>query len=84
MTPIDWIMIAVWVIGTSAFGIYFKKYISSTKDYLLAGRTLKWWQIAIAQSNPSLEIVEGLVSGERRTGHDDTFHRVEEIGPQLV
>ena len=41
MTPLDWLMIALWVVGTSAFGVYFKKHVKTTRDYLLAGRRLR-------------------------------------------
>jgi len=58
MVLIDWIMIAFWVIGTSLFGIYFRKYIKSTRDYLLAGRKLRWWQIAIAQSADAVDATD--------------------------
>ena len=58
MVLIDWIMIVFWVVGTSGFGIYFKKYIKSTRDYLLAGRRLKWWQIAISQSADAVDATD--------------------------
>ena len=55
MTNLDWFVVAVWVLGTSFFGYYFSKYVKTAKDYLVAGRKLKWWQIGIAQSADSVD-----------------------------
>jgi len=65
MEIIDWIMIAIWVVGTSAFGVYFQRYVKSTRDYLLAGRRLRWWQIATAQSADAVDATDFVaVSGQ--------------------
>ncbi len=58
MTVIDWCMVVLWVLGTSAFGFNFKKHIKTTRDYLMAGRKLKWWQIGIAQSADSIDATD--------------------------
>lgn len=58
MTYIDWITVSVWVVGTSAFGLYFRRYVKSTRDYLLAGRRLRWWQIAMAQSADAVDATD--------------------------
>ena len=55
MTPLDWAMIVVWVAGTSALGVYFRRCAGNTRDYLLAGRRLRWWQIGIAQSADAVD-----------------------------
>lgn len=55
MTVLDWIVLAVWVFGTSFFGYYFSKYVKTARDYLVAGRKLKWWQIGIAQAADSVD-----------------------------
>lgn len=38
METVDWTVMAFWVIGTSACGVYFQRYVRSTQDYLLAGQ----------------------------------------------
>jgi SSS family solute:Na+ symporter len=55
MAPLDWVVLAVWVFGTSFFGYYFSKYVKTASDYLVAGRKLKWWQIGIAQAADSVD-----------------------------
>lgn len=55
MTGLDWVVVMVWVLGTSLFGFYFSKYVKSARDYLVAGRKLKWWQIGIAQGADSVD-----------------------------
>ena len=55
MTVLDWIVVLGWVLGTSLFGYYFSKYVKTAKDYLVAGRKLKWWQIGIAQAADSVD-----------------------------
>ncbi len=51
-------MIAFWVVGTSLFGIYFQRYVKSTRDYLLAGKRLRWWQIGLAQSADAVDATD--------------------------
>ena len=55
MVTLDWVVLAVWVFGTSFFGYYFAKYVKTASDYLVAGRKLKWWQIGIAQAADSVD-----------------------------
>ena len=58
MAHVDWMMIVLWVVGTSAVGVYFQRYVKSTRDYLLAGRRLRWWQIAMAQSADAVDATD--------------------------
>lgn len=58
MKPIDWTVMALWVLGTSALGVYFQRYVSSTRDYLLAGKRLRWWQIGAAQSADAVDATD--------------------------
>jgi SSS family solute:Na+ symporter len=58
MTSFDWAMVVFWVVGTSAFGVYFRKYVKSTRDYLLAGKRLRWWQIATAQAADAVDATD--------------------------
>ncbi|MGC6460117.1 MAG: sodium:solute symporter family protein [Akkermansiaceae bacterium] len=55
MTAIDWLVVAAWVLGTSFFGFWFSKHVKTARDYLVAGRKLKWWQIGIAQAADSVD-----------------------------
>ena len=55
LPTLDWIMIIVWVVGTSMVGAYFVRYVKTTKDYLVAGRKLKWWQVSAAQLADSVD-----------------------------
>jgi SSS family solute:Na+ symporter len=58
MGDLDWTMLVFWVVGTSAFGVYFQRYVKSTRDYLLAGRGLRWWQIATAQAADAVDATD--------------------------
>lgn len=55
MTTLDWVVAAAWVIGTSLFGMWFARFVKTAKDFLVAGRRLKWWQIGIAQAADSVD-----------------------------
>ena len=55
MSTLDWVVAAAWVIGTSLFGMWFMRKVKTAKDYLVAGRKLKWWQIGIAQAADSVD-----------------------------
>ena len=70
MTLIDWACVVLWVVGTSVFGVYFQRYIGSTRDYLLAGRRLRWWQIGVAQAADAVDACDFVaVTGQGfRTG----------------
>lgn len=42
--PLDWTVVAVYVIGTVALGLAFRRRASSSAEsYFLAGRSLPWW-----------------------------------------
>ena len=58
MSRFDYLMIVIWVVGTSLVGVFFQKYIKTTKDYLLAGKRLKWWQIGIAQTGDAVDATD--------------------------
>lgn len=55
MTTWDWIVVVIFVLGTSLFGLYWQKYVTSTKDWLLAGKRLRWWQIGIAETADAVD-----------------------------
>lgn len=65
MTCFDWIVVVAWVVGTSAFGFSFRRHVKSTRDFLLAGRRLRWWQIAVAQSADAVDATDFVAT----TGH---------------
>jgi SSS family solute:Na+ symporter len=58
MSTADWIMVVAWVAGTSALGVAFKRRVKTTRDYLLAGRRLSWWQIALAQTADAVDATD--------------------------
>ena len=44
LTPLDWIAIAAYLIGTMLVGLYFKRRSErSTADYFVSGRGVTWW-----------------------------------------
>ena len=55
MTTLDWAVVAAWVLGTSLFGLFYARQVKTARDYLVAGRKLRWWQIGIAQSADSVD-----------------------------
>src|SRR5204862_1672654 len=40
-TPIDWLTVVVYLLGSLAVGIYAHRYVGRLQDYLVAGRTVK-------------------------------------------
>jgi len=58
MSKLDYFMIILWVVGTSGVGIFFRKYVKTTEDYLLAGKRLKWWQIGISQTADAVDATD--------------------------
>src|SRR5581483_4693256 len=45
---IDLIIIALYLIGITLFGIRFRKRQRTLRDYFLAGRNIPWWAIALS------------------------------------
>ncbi len=44
LTPLDWIAIAAYLIGTMLVGLYFKRRSErSTADFFVSGRGVTWW-----------------------------------------
>ena len=44
----DYVVVALYLVGTMALGLYLGKNLRSGKDYFLAGRRLPWWAIGMS------------------------------------
>lgn len=45
---IDTFLIIFYLVAILAFGFYFRKFVSTTEDYFLAGKMLPWWVISFS------------------------------------
>lgn len=45
---IDTVIIILYMGGILVFGLLFRKYVTTTEDYFLAGRMLPWWVISFS------------------------------------
>ncbi len=48
LATIDYVIIVVYMLGVLSIGSYFGKYVSSTGDLFLAGRSLPFWAIGMS------------------------------------
>ena len=48
LTGIDYVIVVVYLIGIMLLGFYFKRFVHSSKDFFLAGRTLPFWAIGMS------------------------------------
>ena len=48
LNRVDLIIIAVYLVGITLFGLRFRKRHRSLRDYFLAGREIPWWAIALS------------------------------------
>ncbi len=48
LTPLDWTVIAIYLIGVAVFGIVAGGRQTSTADYFLGGRDLPWWAVCFS------------------------------------
>ncbi len=48
LRPIDWGVIAAYLIGITVFGAHFRKRQRGLRDYFLGGRELPWWAISLS------------------------------------
>ena len=47
-TPLDFVVIVIYFLAILAFGIFFAKYTTSTKDFFFGGQRFSWWLIAMS------------------------------------
>jgi solute:Na+ symporter, SSS family len=45
LTPVDYAVIAAYLLAITLFGSWFAKFQATTRDYLLADRSVPWWAI---------------------------------------
>jgi len=48
LSPVDAIVVIAYLVGIMLLGIYFRKFIKSSKDYFLGGRALPFWAIGMS------------------------------------
>lgn len=48
LAGIDYFIVIAYIIGMLLLGLYFKKYVSSSEDYFLGGRSLPFWAIGMS------------------------------------
>ena len=48
LTGIDYVVVIVYLTGIMLLGFYFKKFVHSSKDFFLAGKTLPFWAIGMS------------------------------------
>ncbi len=48
LTGIDYFIVVAYLLGILLLGYYFKRYVGSTEDYFLGGKSLPFWAIAMS------------------------------------
>ena len=48
LTNIDYFIVIAYIIGMLLLGLYFKKFVNSSEDYFLGGRSLPFWAIGMS------------------------------------
>lgn len=48
LSGIDYFVVIVYLLGIMLLGLYFRRFIHSSKDYFLAGRALPFWAIGMS------------------------------------
>ncbi|MBI3647004.1 MAG: sodium:solute symporter, partial [Acidobacteriales bacterium] len=48
LSPLDLVIIAVYLAGITLFGLRFRKRQRSMRDYFLADRNIPWWAISLS------------------------------------
>lgn len=48
MTPLDWCVIGLYLVGTLGLSAWLARRQTSAADYYVGGRTLPWWALAIS------------------------------------
>lgn len=48
LTGVDYFVVIAYIIGMLLLGLYFKRYVDSSEDYFLGGRSLPFWAIGMS------------------------------------
>ena len=48
LAGIDYFIVIAYIIGMLLLGLYFKKFVDSSEDYFLAGRSMPFWAIGMS------------------------------------
>ncbi len=48
VSPVDWTVIVVYLLGIIALGVWFGKDQRNTRDYFLGNRNLPWWGVGLS------------------------------------
>jgi SSS family solute:Na+ symporter len=48
MTPLDWAVIAAYMLGMVGVGWYYSRQVSTTDDYMLGGRNMRPWAVGLS------------------------------------
>jgi SSS family solute:Na+ symporter len=48
LNQFDYLIIAIYLAGITLFGLHFRKWQRSLKDYFLADRNIPWWALALS------------------------------------
>ena len=48
MTPLDWMVIVLYLAGMIALSVYLARGQTSEADYYVGGRNLPWWAVGIS------------------------------------
>src|SRR5712664_4129479 len=48
LSPADWSVIVIYLLGIIAFGVWFGRDQQNTRDYFLGGKNIPWWGIGLS------------------------------------
>ncbi len=48
MTPLDWGVLVVYLVGIVAFGVWSGRGNTKIDDFFLAGREMRWWAVGLS------------------------------------
>src|SRR5712664_3134395 len=48
LSPADWSVIVIYLLGIIAFGVWFGRDQHNTRDYFLGGKNIPWWGIGLS------------------------------------
>ena len=72
---VDWAIVALYMLGTVAIGLYANRYIRNMSDYIVAGRSLKPYLAVATMIGSELGLVTVMYSAQKGfTGGFAAFH----------
>lgn len=73
MTPVDWLVIFIYIVGTVLLGLWLSRKQDDLKDFFLGGRSIPWWAALLSMGATEISAATFLGAPEQGYIRDMTY-----------